>query len=302
MRIMLMLLATLPTACSKKDVSADAPADSASPVAAETQTPTAEPALRPALEVVWLAEGFSAPEGVAMAPDGAYFISNVGGEETDGDGFVSKLGADGKILVERFIDGIDGPKGMAVHDGFLYVADITRVRTFDAATGAPGAVIDIPDARFLNDATVWNNEVYVSDSATARIWRLSAEGPVIWREGEELGGVNGLLGDGERMLVSTMNSGSLFEATSRGEWRTIAAGMLDADGIGIVSEAAGGGYFVSSWPGEIHHVSADGEVATILNTREAGVLQNDLTVFGDVVIVPNWVPGTVTAWRVSAGG
>jgi len=300
MRIALILLATLLSACSKKDVNADTPADAASPPAAEAQTPPAQLQSTPALEVLWLAEGFSAPEGVAMAPDGAYFISNVGGEETDGDGYVTKLGADGKVIAERFIDSIDGPKGMAVHDGFLYVADNTRVRTFDAATGAAGAVIDIPDAKFLNDATVWNNEVYVSDSGTARIWRLSAEGPAVWREGDDLDGVNGLLGDGDRMLVSTMTSGSLLEATASGGWRAIASGMRDADGIGIVSDAAGGGYLVSSWPGEIHYVSANGEVATILNTRAAGVLQNDLTIFGDTVIVPNWEPGTVTAWRLTA--
>lgn len=254
----------------------------------------------PTLERLWLAEGFSAPEGVAMAPDGAYFISNVGGEEIDGDGYVSRLGADGKVLVERFIDGIDGPKGMAVHHGYLYVADNMRVRVFDATSGAPGAAIDIPGAKFLNDATVWQGDVFVSDSGTGRIWRLSDGGPVLWREGDDLAGVNGLLGDGDRLLISTMSSGSLIEATANGGWRTIASGMIDADGIGIVPVSAGSGYLVSSWPGDIHYISPAGEAAKILDTRAENILQNDLTIFSDVVIVPNWEPGTVTAFRVSA--
>ena len=252
----------------------------------------------PILEQLWLAEGFSAPEGVAPAPDGAYFISNVGGEEIDGDGYVSKLGADGTIIAVRFIDGLDGPKGMAVSDGVLYVTDVVRVRTFDAASGAPGPVTAIPDAQYLNDATVWRGEIYVSDSGTGRIWRLSSKGPVIWREGDDLSGVNGLLGVGERMLVSTMSGGNLFEATTEGGWKTIASGMIDADGIGIVPDASGGGYLVSSWPGEVHYIAPDGIVTSILNTRDAGVLQNDLTTFGDIIIVPNWEPGTVTAWRI----
>ncbi len=99
------------------------------------------------------------------------------------------------------------------------------------------------------------------------------------------------------MFVSTMSGGYLFEATVAGGWREIASGMTDADGIGVLP---GGGWLVSSWPGEIHHVSADGAVTSVLNTREAGILQNDLTLFGDLVIVPNWEPGTVTAWRVKA--
>lgn len=300
MRHMPIALATLLAACSNQRDAASAVETSTAPEAAVADA--AIEIAAPSLEKLWLAEGFSDPEGVALAPDGAYFISNVAGEgETkDGAGWISKLSVDGEVTAARFIDGLDGPKGMAVHDGLLYVADIDQVRTFDAASGAPGAVIAIPDAKFLNDAALWRGEIYVSDSGTARIWRLSAEGPALWREGEELKGVNGLLGDGERMLVSTMTSGSLYEATSDGGWRELASGMIDADGIGVVPESAGGGYLVSSWPGEIYHVGADGSVTSILNTRKAGVLQNDLTMFGDVVIVPNWTPGTVTAWRLVA--
>ncbi|MFZ5619121.1 MAG: hypothetical protein ACOZAA_17550 [Pseudomonadota bacterium] len=296
MRLALTGLALLAAACSK------APAPDAAPVdalaAAEPAAETAPAQLR--LEPLWIAQGFSAPEGVALSPDGAYFISNVAGEgeAKDRAGWITKLSAGGAIVAERFIDGLDAPKGMAIKDGVLYVADIDQVRTFDAVSGAAGAVIAIPEATFLNDATVWRDEVYVSDSGTARILRLSPEGPVVWRAGPELDGVNGLLGADDRMFVSTMTSGSLFEATAEGGWREIAAGMIDADGIGIVPASAGGGFLVSSWPGEIHYVSGDGSVSSLLNTREAATLQNDLTIFGDTVIVPNWMPGTVTAWRL----
>ena len=231
MRLLLIAAGLAAAACSREP---SAPAASAAPDATPPSAPEAAAQTRPVLEPLWIAEGFSAPEGVARTPDGAYFISNVGGEEIDGDGYVSILGTDGTLISERFIDALDGPKGMAVHEGVLYVADNTRVRAFDAATGEARDVIDIPDAKFLNDATVWNGDVYVSDSATARIWRLTADGPSLWREGEDLNGVNGLLGVGDAMLISTMTSGSLFEATTDGGWRTIATGMIDADGIGVV--------------------------------------------------------------------
>lgn len=297
MRFMLPAFAILLPACSGEG----GKAVEAAP-APEAAVETAQAAIAPSLEAVWVAEGFSDPEGVALAPDGAYFISNVAGEgeAKDGAGWISKLSVDGEIIAARFIDGLDGPKGMAVRGGVLYVADIDAVKTFDAASGAPGAVIAIPDATFLNDAALWQGEIYVADSGTGRIWRLAAEGPQVWREGAELDGVNGLLGVGDKMFVSTMTSGSLYEATADGGWREIASGMIDADGIGIVPESADGGYLVSSWPGEIYYVEKDGEVTSLINTREAGILQNDLTIFGDIVIVPNWKPGTVTAWRLIA--
>lgn len=294
MRTILAGLTLAAAACSKAPTpEADGPASAPPP---DLPITAAEPAA-PRLEPLFIAEGFSAPEGVAPAPDGTYFISNVAGEGEvkDGVGWISKLSPSGEVVAAKFIDGLNAPKGMAVVGGALYVADIDRVRSFDAATGAPLAAIAIDGAKFLNDATAWNGEVYVSDSGTGRIWRLAAEGPVLWREGPDLDGVNGLLGDGGRMLVSTMTAGALFEATAEGGWREIASGMIDADGIGVVP---GGGFLVSSWPGEIHFVSADGTASSLLDTREAGVLQNDLTMFGDVVIVPNWEPGTVTGWRL----
>ena len=92
-----------------------------------------------------------------------------------------------------------------------------------------------------------------------------------------------------------METGSLFSVSKDGEITEIATGMINADGVGLVP---GGGYLVSSWPGQIHYVAEDGTVTTLLDTTEAGILQNDLSMFGDTVIVPNWVPGTVTAWKV----
>lgn len=299
MRAVIIAVASLVVACDRAPT----------PVAQSTDREIVEPSASDAddeaplaLVPLWVAEGFSAPEGVALAPDGAYFISNVAGEgeAKDGEGWISKLSSDGEIVAARFIEGLDGPKGMAVLDGVLYVADIDVVRTFDAASGAARETIPIPDAMFLNDATVWGGEVFVSDSQTARIWRLASDGPAIFREGEELKGVNGLLGAGDKMFVSTMTSGSLYEASGDAGWREIASGMSNADGIGIVPENAGGGFLVSSWPGEIHHVAPDGTMESLLDTRDAGTLQNDLTIFGDVVIVPNWMPGTVTAWRLSS--
>lgn len=253
----------------------------------------------PVLEQTWLAAGFANPEGVAEAPDGTLFISNVsgGGDARDGDGFISRLSKTGEILDLKFIEGLDAPKGMAVHDGRLYVADIDIVRIFDAATGEALDGAPIKGARFLNDATVWLDDVFVSDSGAGRIWRLTGTSIDLWREGEELRGVNGLLGAGNKLFVSTMTSGSLFEATASGGWRTIATGMENADGIGVI-ENKHGGFLVSSWPGKIHYVSAEGAVATLLDTTAEKTLQNDLTMIDGLVIVPNWEPGTVTAWRL----
>ncbi|GJL91137.1 hypothetical protein [Hyphococcus sp.] len=250
------------------------------------------------LTQLWLAEGLSDPEGVAAAPQGGYFISNVAGEaaEKDGQGWVSVLSVDGQIITDRFVEGLDAPKGMAVLDGVLHVADIDQVRRYDAITGEDQGAIPIGGAKFLNDATVWHDAVFVSDSATSTIHKIEGDAATVWIEGDAFSGVNGLLGTGETMLVTTMDSGSLLSVTKEGELTEIAKGMKNADGVGVVPD--GGGWLVSSWPGAVFHVSPGGSWFEMINTREEGILQNDLTMFGDIVIIPNWEPGTVTALKI----
>lgn len=251
------------------------------------------------LEVLWIASGFEQPEGAALAPDGGYFISNIGPGDSgalDGNGYISRVNTDGTIANARFAEGLHAPAGLTVHDGILYAADRDGVAMIDAATGEAKGKVLMEGVAFLNDMTVLNGEVLVSDSGTATIHAVTPEGATVFASSAGWEGINGILGDGERLLVSTMNEGKLIDFRGADAERVLATGMKDADGIGLVP---GGGYLVSSWPGEIHHVSDDGTVTLLVDTKADGILQNDLSVFGDVVIVPNWEPGTVTAWKIT---
>lgn len=251
------------------------------------------------LEVLWIAGGFEQPEGAALAPDGSYFISNIGPGDSgalDGNGYISRVNADGTIANARFAEGLHAPAGLTVHDGILYAADRDGVAMIDAATGEAKGKVMMEDVGFLNDMTVWKGDVLVSDSGTATIHKVTPEGASVFAASADWEGINGILGDGDRLLVSTMAEGKLIDVRSADSESLLATGMKDADGIGLVP---GGGYLVSSWPGEVHHVSEDGIVTLLVDTKADGILQNDLSVFGDVVIVPNWEPGTVTAWKIT---
>lgn len=260
--------------------------------------PTIDPLAPPKLVPLWTVEtGLDAPEGAAVAPDGSYFISNVvgGALDADGNGYISHIAADGSMLAARWAEGLDSPKGMVVRDGILHVADLTQVRMYDVETGTPLPPVIVPETVMLNDMTLWRDEVFVSDSRTGKVHMLTPDGSTVFLEGDLLEGVNGILGDGRRLLLVTMASGSLYEVDMTGELIEIANGMPSADGIGLVP---GGGFLVSSWPGEVYFVSDTGVVTSLVNTRDEGINHNDLSVFGDIVISPNWRPAMVTAWRI----
>ena len=86
-----------------------------------------------------------------------------------------------------------------------------------------------------------------------------------------------------------------FETRGARDLTEIATGMENADGIAVLDD---GSYLVSSWPGQIWYVTASGEITELHDTQEDTIYQNDLTRVGDMIIVPNWQPGTVTAWRL----
>lgn len=295
---MMAAVSVLCLAACSEPMPGDAPdAVEAAVAAEEAAEPETASGTAPKLEQLWVAEGFEQPEGAAIGPQGNYFISNVAGDSSakDGNGFISKVAPDGTILMQRWAEALDAPKGMVVMGDTLYVADIDRVVSFDVHNGTPRGSVTVEGAQFLNDMTVWNGEVLVSDSGTASIHKITPEGAELLGASQDWAGINGLLGDGDRLLIATMAEGKLIDLRSAVNEETLATGMINADGVGLVP---GGGYLVSSWPGQIHYVSEEGQVTTLIDTEAETVLQNDLSVFGDVVVVPNMLPGTVTAWRV----
>ncbi|NHK26873.1 hypothetical protein FF098_002995 [Parvularcula flava] len=254
----------------------------------------------PSLTELWVTDGFAAPEGVTLSADGGfYYVSNVngGGSDVDNNGFISKMSLDGDISDLDWITGLNAPKGMALHDGKLYVSDIVSLVVIDAERGAVIDTIPMQDSSFLNDVTyVPGHGILVSDSGTATIYQYNDGVPSVWMQDERLARVNGLLAHDGALLVAAMEAGELLSVDLQTKEITlIAGGMENAD---MMAPLDNGGYLVSSWPGIIHYVSPEGERMTVQDTVDLPVNMNDFTMNGDVLVTPNWRPGTVRAYRV----
>lgn len=251
------------------------------------------------LEQVWRAEGLAEPESVALSQNGAYlYVSNVAGEggAKDGAGFISRLDRNGKIVDREWVRGLNAPKGMAIAGGKLFVSDIDALVEIDATRAVVTSRTPVDGARFLNDVAIApGGEVLVSDSGAARITVVANGVASTWLADPLLRSINGLLPERDRLVISTMQ-GKLLAV----DWRTraitvLAEGLGDGDGVAPLGR---GRYLVSEWRGRIFQVSPDGTNAVLLDTRSANTLQNDFILIGDMLIVANMLPGTVTGWRV----
>jgi hypothetical protein len=145
---------------------------------------------------------FASPEGIAS--DGQFvYISNVGPElmpqARDGDGYVLKLSADLKSSFdsEKFSAiKLNAPKGMAVLNKVLYIADIDRLVVIDLKKMIQMATFDFSrhNVDFLNDVAVKDDStLFVSATNSNQIFQVNLkENNFALLETEPLLGPNGL--------------------------------------------------------------------------------------------------------------
>jgi sugar lactone lactonase YvrE len=160
---------------------------------------------------IWRASGFDQPESALVdAAHNRIVVSNIVGNPSaaDGNGYLSLVSMDGKVIARHWVDGMDAPKGMAISGGRLYAADITRVRVVDLASGKLVETIDVPGAVFLNDVTEDSaGKVYVSDMLADTIYRIDGDRPEPFVQDALLASPNGVFADGDRLIVASWGKG-----------------------------------------------------------------------------------------------
>lgn len=226
-----------------------------------------------------LMDGFQTPESVLYDADNdVYLVSNINGGalDVDDNGYIAKVSPDGRVTEGKFIDGakdnikLNAPKGLAISDGLLYVADIDTVRKFDPKTGEPKGEIKIDGATFLNDiGPNPDGGVYVTDSGLDKSFKTTKT-DAIYAIGKDdkvkplikdtkLSAPNGITaGEKGAVWVVTFGSGEIYEVDAKGKMsknQKLPKGQLD--GIVILP---GGDVLVSSWEGsEIFRGKPGGE-------------------------------------------
>jgi sugar lactone lactonase YvrE len=257
--------------------SAEQPATGAGPAAvgksqAESQQEaTAQPgAAEEKPRPVYLAKvGFNKPKSVLHDPQAdVYLVSNMNGRalDDDGNGFISRVDPEGKLLKLKWIDGEDpgvklsAPKGMAISGDSLYVADVDGIRVFDRQSGKPKRSIKVRGATFLSDLAAGpRGEVYVSDtgfepwaagfrpSGTDAVYRIEGAKAVPLIKSSRLGFPTGLQVDQGGVWVVT-RSGELFLAPAAGG-KQMSQKLPRATLDGIV-KTNDGELLISSWDGK----------------------------------------------------
>ena len=265
----------------------------------------------PALNIKWETNGLSTPESVLYDKENdVIYVSNVNGvpNEKDGNGFISKISKEGKILDLNWITDLDAPKGMAIIGGKLYVADINQLVQIDIKSGKVLKKYLEPNAVFLNDVTADKNGiVYVSDMMDDKIYSLENKKFGVWIDDEALQSPNGLLVVGDNLIVASWGDRTEgFETTAPGHVKVVSLKSKQIKSLGrgtpighldgIESDGRGRYLATDYKAGKLFHIMPCGSAFTLLelNPGSADLEHADEL---DLIIIPMMNDNKITAYE-----
>jgi hypothetical protein len=263
------------------------------------------------LVIKWVTEGLSTPESVIYdLKNDVLYVSNVNGvpNEKDGNGFISKISKDGKILELKWVEGLDAPKGMTIEEGKLYVSDINQLAEIDIASGKVLKKYLEPNAVFLNDVTSdESGNVLVSDMMDNKIYTIENGNLIVWLDDKALQAPNGLLAYGDKLIVASWGDRTEgFETTGPGHLKIVSLKTKEIKSLGNGTpighldglESDGRGRFLATdWKaGKLFHIMPCGKAFTLLdlNSGSADLEHADEL---DLIIIPMMNDNKITAYE-----
>ncbi len=264
-----------------------------------------------------LSQGLSNPESATYdRVSKTIFISNVAGSpsDKDGKGWITRVSLDGKVLQEKFFDGLNAPKGLRTFRDTLWVADIDRIIGISISKGTITTDVTIPEAKFLNDVAVDGaGNVFVSDFTGNAIYKLRLDGqtyakPEIYAEGEYLlENPNGLFVSGDKLIIgrwglgikpdfSTETLGSL--AVKSKDQEAVVSFSDDFANIDGIEGIGQGRYVISDFvKGTLFTVDRDGRFELLLQEK-AGAADIGYVPQQRLLLVPNLNDSTLKAYQL----
>jgi sugar lactone lactonase YvrE len=242
---------------------------------------------------------FKVPESVLFdSKTNTLYVSNIDGTDpwaNDGKGSVGKMSADGKSITAEWVKGLSAPKGIGIHNGKLYVADLTDIVVIDIAGAKIDKKIPVTDAQGLNDVSVGSDgTVYVSDSKAKKIYKVKDGKSELYLD--NLKGPNGVLMRGKDFYI--LDNGTAYKVNADKSLTMVADGM--EGGTDGIENVQGNDFIVSCWGGVIYYVNANGTKEMLKDTRQDKWNSADLGLDPKTktIFVPTFWKNSVIAYQV----
>ena len=283
--------------------------DGEEPVVAEPELAATASTVTTVWEVI---NGIENPESVYVdAESGFIFSSQIAGDpaERDGNGRIVQLSLQGEMLSDSWLTGLNAPKGLRSHNGILWTADLDEIIGIDIATAEIVSRVSVEGAQFLNDVAIADDgTVYVSDMAASSIYAVRNGEIEIFAEGAELEYPNGLLIEGNRLIVggwgepaadfTTEVPGRLYALDLATKEKTLITPLPFANIDGVENDGRGGYVITDFLAGKLIQVNSDGSERDLAEL-EPGTADLAFIAAEGLAIVPHMPESRLVAYDLS---
>ena len=265
--------------------------------------------------VLWsINENIKAPESCYYNKStGHLYISQIGeggGMGKDGDGWISKYDLKGKLIKDKWAVGLNAPKGLRSDGSRIWVTDIDRIVSYNINSGVKEHDIKIDGAKFLNDlACSKDGTVYFSDMIASKIYQYKNKKISVLVEGAEIEHPNGLLVEGENLIIGAWGKEIQDDFTTKTLGRLLSLNLKTKKITPITAKPLGnldgvesdgkGGYVVTDWiAGKVFHVLKLGTSKT-LATFPKGAADHAFIADKKILILPEMLENKIGAFDLS---
>jgi len=228
------------------------------------------------IEKIAVVDGIKIPESLAIDhANGCVYVSNCEGDpakswEDDGDGFISRMTPEGKMLDKYWIKSKPGailndPKGLAIFNGYLYICDNKRLVRAPLDRSSGPEEVKLNTTEIFCDPLAWGGSLYVGYGGPEKIiFKIAKDGSLALIKGVE--SINGLAGDDKQLYCVTWATHEIHQIDPEGKTEPKAFGLADKfvnlDGIDILSD---GTFVISDFKANrLYTVSPDRKTVTPL--------------------------------------
>jgi|GEM_PF-1569270 len=238
---------------------------------------------------------FRHPESALYYKTGDYMIISNMDKNTPADSlftdYLSKMSLDGQQVEPYWLGGFSSPTGLVVDKDILYVVERNAVAVVDLSVPVILKRFSIPTKGFLNDIAIdlQDGTLYITETEQeGRIYRIKKDEVTIWMQDTVLAFSNGILVDGDNILLGVNGDHSLkrINKFSRAINTVCYLGPGNIDGIQVDEK---GNYWVSHFLGNLYRITPDGQAEELMNTRDKDIFIADFCYLQDkrLLIIPS---------------
>ncbi len=250
------------------------------------------------LTKVWsTSDGLKTPESALYDPiTKTIYVANIDGQasEKDGNGFISTLSLDGKIKNLKWVTGLNAPKGQAIHNGNLYVADIDELVVISIKNAKITQRYKAEKAIFLNDVTASEDgKVFVSDTRDNKVYVLENDKLIVWSDDQQLKSPNGLWAEKGKLYIGT---GQILQADPK--TKELKPIVNDCGGIDGLEKLSDGNFIYSNWKGLIFITKGTQSIKLLDTVDKLNTADIDFVPESKLVLVPTFMGNSLDAYQL----